>query len=91
MKEFIHNYFRVGAIQWMSYPVLNGDVILECQFNGPLVGDGLGASGGLHKGQGPAIAIVGKAEKDFSCRHFRDDIIQRRRMLGSGTADIGGP
>ena len=62
--------------------VLDGDVVLDRQLNGPLVGDGLGPGDALDKGQRPVVAVVGHAQKDLLRWDLRHGVVQHRPDVG---------
>lgn len=64
--------------------VLDGDVVLHRQLDGPLVGDGLGPGDALDEGEGPVVAVVGDAQEDLLRRDLRDGVVQHRPDTGEG-------
>ena len=54
------------------------------QFNGPLVGDGLGPGLPPDEGQGPVVAVVGDAQQDLGRRDGGDRIVQHLPDVGQG-------
>ena len=64
--------------------VLDGDAVFDGQFNGPLVGDGLGPGRALYKGKGPVVAVIWDAQEDFARGDLRDGIIQHCPDVGQG-------
>ena len=62
--------------------VLDGDVVLDRQLDGPLVGNGLGPGDALDEGQGPVVAVVGHAQHDLFRGNLRDGVVQHRPDVG---------
>ena len=66
------------------FVVLNGDIVLDGQLDGPLVGDGGRPGNALNKGQGPVIAVVGEAQKDLLRRDLRHRVVQHGPHIWQG-------
>lgn len=62
--------------------VLDGDVVLDRQLDGPLVGDGLGPGDALDEGQRPVVAVVGDAQEDFFRWDLGYGVVQHRPDVG---------
>ena len=54
------------------------------QLDGPLIGDGGRPGDALDKGQGPVVAVVGKAQEDLLRRDLRHGVVQHGPDVGQG-------
>ena len=70
-----------------SFVILDGNIVLNRQLDGPLVGNGLGAGSSLNERQGPVVSVVGDSEEDFFRRDLGNGIVQNSahiRKWGNG-------